>query len=478
MRKVLVLLGTLALVVLGGHLVGACLAGDFTVLPPEAADAGEGGTAAGKTNGGACAAGPECSSGNCADGVCCDSACNGTCEKCSPAGVCVPVPDGQDPDKECPTTPLPPRTDDAGTPSGDAGAPSGDAGDEGGTDEAGTGFTIPDAGLTTDDNMCAGKCNGKRACAYAGAERTCGAAFCGDTSEQGRASCDGKGHCLYGIEECSAFSCPSGAPGCKTTCAAETDCLATHFCDVATSTCKAKVANGSACNSVTQCASGNCVGNVCCNSPCDIAGGTCTKSGSVGTCLCSACPSGPCSLYYQDVDGDGYGNSNGKIADGTAAYGCTAGPAPVGFVDNKLDCYDAVGSIPASVHPNQLAGVYYSSAYTIPGGSASFDYDCDSFESKETREYAGSTGCRYCNLQGAPLVGCKYASTCSTTSQVAGLGCKSSIFINSCASDPTAGFITTVACGDTDTRYSCGSCSGIGGAPSTSAAAGFRQRCR
>ena len=134
MRKLAVVLA-LAAVLVSGLLFNACLLGDFNVLPPDegdaGTDAGEGG--ASKANGGSCASGPECSSGNCADGVCCDSACKGTCEKCSAAGLCVPIPDGQDPDKECPTKPLPPMPgDDAG-----AGGDAGDAGDEGGTDDGG-----------------------------------------------------------------------------------------------------------------------------------------------------------------------------------------------------------------------------------------------------------------------------------------------------------------------------------------------------
>jgi len=487
MRKLLVLVGTVALLVLGAHALGACtsLLGDFSVLPAEAEDGGEAGPpAGGKANGATCAAASECTSTNCSDGVCCDTACSGTCEKCNtPAmpGVCVPIPDGQDPDKECATTPLPMTGNDAGTmTSGDGG---GDASDDGG-DEGGVTFQTPDGGLTADDNMCAGTCNGKRACGYAGTERTCGTVFCGNSAEQGRASCDGKGHCLFGVEECSAYSCPNGAPGCKKSCASESDCLSTHFCDVASSTCKPKVANGTACASVTQCQSGNCptADHVCCNSPCDpadTAGATCSKTGFVGMCICSACTTGPCQLYYQDLDGDGYGNANGKVADGTAAFGCAAGPAPAGFVANKDDCYDAVGAVAASVHPNQPAGVYFSSSYTIPGGSPSFDYDCDTLESKETREYPGSPGCRYCVKVSPPLLGCTYNSGCSTTSQVAGLGCASSLFLGACSSDSAPGYLTTVACGDTATRYSCSTCSSApGGAPAQFSSPGFKQRCR
>jgi hypothetical protein len=64
-----------------------------------------------KTNGDGCAEGAQCASGFCPtdDLVCCDAACDGTCESCLAAnnggtnGACGFVPDGDDPDQECPT---------------------------------------------------------------------------------------------------------------------------------------------------------------------------------------------------------------------------------------------------------------------------------------------------------------------------------------------------------------------------------------
>lgn len=59
-------------------------------------------------NGQACSAADECDSGACADDVCCDAACDGTCESCAAAltggadGTCAPLPDGADPEDDCP----------------------------------------------------------------------------------------------------------------------------------------------------------------------------------------------------------------------------------------------------------------------------------------------------------------------------------------------------------------------------------------
>ncbi len=55
-----------------------------------------------------CTADFQCTSTHCVDGVCCDMACDGTCEACSAVktggtdGTCAPIPEGMDPDGECP----------------------------------------------------------------------------------------------------------------------------------------------------------------------------------------------------------------------------------------------------------------------------------------------------------------------------------------------------------------------------------------
>lgn len=474
--------GLCAAFIVAGYGLTACIGEDFKVgTAATDTDGGEGGVA-GKDLGAACAAAGECASANCADAVCCDSACSGTCEKCNVAGMagkCLPVAEGEDPDKECPTTPLPP-------PVGDTDAGAADASAEASADP----FVTPDSGVTSDDNMCAGSCNGKRACAYPGKERTCGSVYCGNKTEQGRASCDTKGHCVIGVEECSAYACADGSPGCKKACTGDADCLATHYCDGATTTCKPKLANGTKCTSVVECKSGNCKDTVCCNSECGSAGSSCDSAGNVGTCVCPECPTGACSLYYQDEDGDTYGDAKGTPlpgGNGRAKYGCEAGPAPAGFVANKLDCFDGAGGVAASVHPNQTNTTWFSTPYTPPGGTPTFDYDCNGSELKETREYpANAIGCGFCNAKGGMLVGCNFQSTCVTAGQHAGLDCQSNIALNACAVDAvsafagaptTSGFRAVVGCGVTGTKYTCGTCATAGGTNAASTA-NVIQRCR
>lgn len=467
-------LATLAFVAMAVALVSfsGCNAilGDFEVVTNAPAEAGGGGSA----EGAACTAGTECASGQCVDGVCCESACSGTCETCNlpgSPGKCMPVPDGEDPQNECPTTPLP----DAG--SGDSGIvfdDGGDAGDAGDPDsgdggDGGLVFVTPDGGVTTEDNQCAGKCNGKRACGYPGKERTCGSIVCGNTQQQGRASCDGAGHCLFGVEQCEAYSCPDGKPGCVKTCAGESDCLPTHFCDATTSSCKPKLGNGSGCGSVTQCQSGFCVGNVCCNSECNgFPGATCTQPGAVGSCQCSACPGKPCQLWFRDEDGDGFGDKYGTLQNGRATPGCVGGPAPPGgYVDNKDDCYDGPGNsaLAAQVRPNQTG--YFPSggydAYTAPGQAPSYDFNCDGLIHKETREFPGAS-CGFCRvIQSGMIIGCSKTTSSCTNFEAAGLGCGSFFcFPKPCTECPTIttpGFTTTVDCGNSATVVDCGYCS-------------------
>ncbi len=451
---------------IGGQAVVGCVGDDAPIgSSNDRAEAGEVGAATGA----ACAAGAECSSGNCVDGVCCESACSGTCESCNlpgKVGRCEPIPDGEDPAAECPTIPLP-----------DAGAPTApDADDSGAGDaEAPTSFVIPDGGITLNHNPCAGKCNGQRACAYPGGERTCGSVFCGTPISQGRASCDSKGHCLFGIEECKAYSCTDGSPGCKEACTSESDCLATHFCDTASNTCKAKLANGASCEGVggNACASGHCADGVCCNDACTgYAGAKCDVPGSKGQCTCSACPGKTCKLYFRDEDGDGYGDKFGTVANGRAVPGCESGPAPAGFVDNDTDCFDGPpppNSVAQDVHPGQTD--YFKDPYVAPiTGALSWDYNCNNKFDKQTPEVPGGscTLCRtndpYTDLYGNVIVTCAPATGCPIQgSEPRMLSCTRGggavPDALTCGGLRGPAFDTTVGCGASGTRIVCGGCS-------------------
>lgn len=439
--------------VLGGEAMVACVSsGD---LPPAGPATGQDAstTTTGKADGQTCGAGAECNSGSCVDGVCCESACDQTCEACNvpgQVGKCAPIPDGEDPASECPTTPLP----DAGVPEG--GDP--DAGDGGDLD--GSVYVTPDGGVTLEDNQCAGKCDGKRACKYAGAERTCGTITCGSTTTQGRAACDGAGHCLYGYEECKAYACPDGSQGCKSTCTSESDCLSTHFCEATTSTCKPKLGNGSACGSLTQCQSGFCVSGVCCNDSCNgFPGASCTEPGKVGQCVCNACPGGgTCKLFYRDEDGDGYGDKLGTLAPGgndrARPYCADGSNVPSGWVGNNTDCFDSNVPIAASVFPGQTQ--YFATAYNGPSGS-SFDYNCSGVAEKYRREFPGGS-CKPCS-EGKGGV-CTDIFKCGLTSTTQSrFECLDSRFGVGCTGT-TTGFLSVVACGSPSTLYTCQACSG------------------
>lgn len=418
---------------------------------------------AGTAGGAACDAGSQCSTGFCTDGVCCEATCDGICEACNipgSVGRCAPIPDGENPANECPTIPLPPVNDDAGVvlvdpDAGDAGE---DAGDDAGVVDAGATFAEPDGGVATNDVQCGGVCNGARACRFPGGDRTCGTTYCATPTEQGRAACDGAGHCVVGNESCEAYSCADGSPGCKRSCTGESDCASTHFCDAATSTCKPKLANGSACGSLAQCQDGHCVGGVCCNDACTgFPGASCTVPGHVGACRCDACPNGTCQLFYIDRDGDGFGDKNATVANGFAVPAC-AGTAPAGYSATNDDCYDEGGAALAKardVHPGQVT--FFNTAYKPAGGADSFDYDCDGQLTKQTPEYVNGETCGFCRSN--PLIRiCTKSTSCSTENEAAGLGCSSrGLFCST--RDTGKAFTFNVDCGDTRTAMDCGYCS-------------------
>ncbi len=432
------------------RLLSGCV-GDSSLSSVDTADgsteasSAEGGS---KPNGGACTVGGDCTSGFCADQVCCNSACSGSCEKCNlggAQGTCTAIPAGEDPDTECKPGALP----EAGADPQD-GAPT---------------LNVPEAGMTLTESNCNGSCNGKRACAYPDSKTSCGTGFCNTLSTQGRASCDGVGHCGLGLESCAAYACPDGtedggavATGCLSACTSDNDCLSTHYCD--NGACKGRLANGTACTSTPQCQSGNCIQSVCCNDTCAVAGGSCISAGKVGQCTCPACATGPCTQWYPDKDGDGFGDPTGA-----PVFGCLNGvdgglPAPpqAGYVLDKTDCFDAVGAVGASVHPGQSG--YFSAGY---GSASSFDYNCDNTETKlHPVDLAGT--CGFCSS--APLC-TEVSGNCPTaTSPVVHLCGKSVKICNDFGSH--SAFHANVLCGGSDTLYNCGFCSFAGALPTKS----------
>jgi hypothetical protein len=140
--------------------------------------------------GSACSAGPDCGSGVCVDGVCCDRSCAGQCEACDvvgSAGTCVAV----------------------------AGAPHGSR-----------------APCASDGSACGGACDGSStSCAYPGALVACRGAACAAGVATLGAVCDGSGACGPAVTfACDPYVC--GPTACRTSCAADSDCITGYVCSV------------------------------------------------------------------------------------------------------------------------------------------------------------------------------------------------------------------------------------------------------
>jgi len=106
--------------------------------------------------------------------------------------------------------------------------------------------------------------------------------------------------------------------------------------------------------------------------------------------------------YYQDLDGDTYGNS------GVTNSACSP---PGGYVTNSTDCYDANPS-------TTNAELAYPGSATCLGsnrGDGSYDYNCNSSET-----YCGTVnnyGCGNCgNISSGRCIGAMYDKRCGSTS--------------------------------------------------------------
>jgi hypothetical protein len=323
----------------------------------------------------------------------------------------------------------------------------------------------------TDEPKCAGSCNGNRACKFPGRELGCGTKFCNTSTEAARFSCDGKGGCDLALEKCASFTCENNE--CRKTCAEQNDCQKTHFCNQM-GLCQERLGNGLGCGNDDQCKSGFCVveggSGVCCNSGCSTAefgpGASCKVAGSIGQCKCSVnCGAGSCRLYYQDFDGDTFGNKDGTPPT-TAKVGCDNAPPPVGYVADRTDCDDQDNR----AKPGQTA---WFADQTL--GKGLRDFNCDGVISKELREDTG--GICYVCTQPVPKT-CSASQTCPANSTVqTRLNCdlyQNLIFClpgnpcppsYSCGSSTffanKEGFAGVVNCGDNNSSYvTCGTCPG------------------
>ncbi|MBI2388686.1 MAG: hypothetical protein HYV09_03630 [Deltaproteobacteria bacterium] len=207
-----------------------------------------------KVKGVACARSAECALGNCVDGVCCETACSGSCVACTASkkgggvdGECGNIGSGTDPDGEC-----------------------------------------PDDGAASCKRS--GVCDGKGGCALYASGEPCGAASCVDGKSVAR-RCDGVGTCMATTSaDCGKFRCADGV--CKTTCAADADCVDGAHCDAGT--CKPSAESGAACSEARTCKSGFCVDGVCCVGPCSGQCEACDVEGAKGACVpVAGAPHGP-----------------------------------------------------------------------------------------------------------------------------------------------------------------------------------------
>ncbi len=343
---------------------------------------GTGGNPGGKPDGQPCANKTECKSGYCVDDVCCESDCKGECRTCKASGkegLCTPYALDTDPEGEC-----------------------------------------KGAGAATDP--CAGKCDGKSACKYPDATKTCSAQVC-SSSVQSNFACNSAGACVKADKSCGNYVC-SGAT-CLATCTVDTQCIATAYCKGPG--CDPKLDLGNGCSKPSACKSGICFNGTCCNASC----GTNFECSS-GTCKCNGqtCDAGQaCVPWYQDSDGDGFGNAASSI------LGC-ANKKPTGYVADKTDCYDS----------NKDAKPGQTQWFTANRGDGSFDYNCDATQERYYKIPPGGA-CQWCEFGYS-----KYPDAQGNCTN-AGFGCYCTAM--GCVPGWQSGLTTDAACGTTTTLSTC-----------------------
>ncbi|HVJ18941.1 MAG TPA: hypothetical protein VM686_26150, partial [Polyangiaceae bacterium] len=204
-----------------------------------------------------------CATGNCVDGYCCDTACTGTCQSCRASDQVSGV-NGQ-----C----------------GDRAAGQAEA-----------------ACNPVSGQLCGpvGTCDGTGGCAIHAMGELCKTETgCSDTTHEFvDDTCDGIATSCpdAGTAACATgYTCQAGT-GCLSSCASNSDCTSTHWCDTLNDQkCKVKRDDGLACDSSNQCKTGFCVDGVCCENAC---GGTCQACSN----LLTGQPNGQCEPIPVNAD--------------------------------------------------------------------------------------------------------------------------------------------------------------------------------
>jgi hypothetical protein len=503
-----------------GHLYGTGTGGPVTLVAGAAVPVtitltAQGGTLSGL--GANCTTAATCSSGFCTDNVCCESACKDTCASCAlknTTGLCAGYPANTDPEGECTGSSMTTGAGGSGG-KGGAGGAGGAKTDASAPMDASASdaeaINPPDGGIVLTPTSCGGTCSGMKTCtAFAGAGSSCGQPFCNTHRDVGSPICDGNGNCGIGLTTCTTgYGCdPTTKPvaTCHTNCNSNGDCTVNYYC-AGSNMCEPTKVDGLTCTTGAECLHGHCIGaatgvnGVCCNTACD-SPNTCNDQGSAGTCKCPGlkCNTGvSCTVFYPDVDGDGYGDRSASLASTSnpAVAGCADTP-PANHVADNTDCDDH----DANVHPGQTA--FFS---TESNGTKTFDYDCDGVFEKGLPEYPGAT-CSFC--PDGCTVACTAASstTCGAASTKASLNCTKSegtlcsvrilqsaseiaeaISVQppitrltpvccGCATTDEAGFNAAVDCGQTGNYVTCGSCTAaMGAVVGTTTSTTVKQTC-
>jgi hypothetical protein len=251
-----------------------------------------------KSRGVPCGAGAECASGFCTDGVCCETACGGICEKCNLSGqlgLCLPVPQGQDPDNECPTD------------------------------------AVSTCGKT-------GACSGARSCELYPVGTVCVAPSCASTTSSNRAdTCNGVGGCVdNGVQSCLPFVCNSTSGLCKTSCTSNADCAPGYGCKTSTGQCLKN--DGESCSVDSDCLNNKCCSGFCRNlqtdaNNCGACGAVCVALNGTNSCQSGHCVPN-CTTGWGDCDGNPNSGCETSLRTLTDCNGC-------GVVCNYPNAYES-----------------------------------------------------------------------------------------------------------------------------------------
>ena len=278
---------------------------------------------------------------------------------------------------------------------------------------------------------------------------SCAIASCTGFRRVGQKVCDGLGSCTLGGSEqpcAGGFVCATDGLNCKTSCANDSECQPSYFCE--SQACVPKRVDGGTCGAASNCISGNCsnatccgAGKTCCQADTDCSDGNpCTVDACNGSFFCSTsfagptteCAPGSCSGLTRTRPKTC--NGLGSCSDGGTTENCDKGNLCLAYACTPSACTNTLAGNGTVCAPSTCSGSLLTPIRTCTSGTCKVEasgaciggYVCEVGTGKCASSCVNDAGCQsayFCSAGGTCQEKRLNGEACTKSSQCVDAHC-------------------------------------------------------